>query len=787
MPNPSRGGGRRPRAATGGRRGPAQAREEVAQLRRVLAGAPIILTVLDADGICRLSEGKGLEALGVAAGEGVGRSSFEALARFPELIANLQRALAGEAFVAVVRMGGLVFETHHSPSFGPDGRVTGVTLVSTDVTLREQALDRLRESEARLRTVVENASDIIAVVDPRGVVSYVSPNVAALTGWRPEDLVGQPLDAKLHPADLESARVEFRDALRRGQGPPILLRVRHGDGSLRTYETAVGWYRGADGGRWVVLTSRDVTERARSESALRESEAKHRALAENAHDLICEIDTEGRFIYVSPNYQGFLGYAPEELIGRLASEQVHPEDVPLVLALLQEGFAQGTAKQAVYRFRHRSGEWRWFESSGKAFRTATGESHGVVISRDVTERRRTEEALRRSEESLRRAQKMEAVGRLAGGIAHDFNNMLLVILGNAAAVLEGLGEDDPLRHDVIEIREAARHAADVTRQLLAFGRGQVLQPRVIDLNQTVRAVRRMLRHSVPEDVDLVLELDPALGRVRADPAQVEQVIVNLVLNACDAMPKGGRLTLRTRNGPSAASSSGAAPTDDGAPYVELAAVDTGVGMDEEVLQHVFEPFFSTKEVGRGTGLGLATVYGIVHQSAGSVLVESAKGRGTTFRVRLPRVDGPLEAPPPEPRPQTVARGERARILLVEDEPSVRRHLQRALEREGHRVRAVADAAHALALAERPGEEIDLLVTDVVMPGMSGPALAARLAAQRPGLRILYVSGYVEDVLAPRGALVSGAAFLEKPFTPEVLAAKVREVLDAPPLGRPTPS
>jgi PAS domain S-box-containing protein len=756
----------------------------VARLRNVLAGAPIILSVVDAEGICRLSEGKGLQALGVRAGEGVGRNCFEALARFPDLIANLRRALGGDAFVAVVRMGRLVFETHHAPSFGPDGRVTAVTLVSTDVTLREQALDRLRESEARLRTVVENASDIIAVLDPKGVLSYVSPNVTTLTGWRPEELLGRPFDDRLHPEDLEAARLAYHDALTREKAPPIVVRLQHRDGSFRSYESAVRWYDGADGARWVVLIARDVTERARSESALRESEAKHRALAENAHDLICEIDTEGRFLYVSPNYLGFLGYAPEELIGHPASEYVHPEDLSLVASQLQEGFAQGTARQAVYRFRHRNGEWRWFESSGKAFRTAAGEAHGVVISRDVTERRRTEEALRRSEESLRRAQKMEAVGRLAGGVAHDFNNMLLVILGNAAAVLEQLREDDPLRSDVIEIREAARHAADVTRQLLAFGRGQVLQPRVMDLNQTVRAVRRMLRHSVPEDVELLLELDPALGRVRADPAQIEQVIVNLVLNACDAMPKGGRLTLRTANGPAAAA---AAASEDGAPYVELAVVDTGTGMDEEVLQHVFEPFFTTKEVGRGTGLGLATVYGIVHQSGGSVLVESARGRGTTFRVRLPHAEGPLEAPPPEPRPQAVPSGARARILLVEDEPSVRRHLQRALERDGHRVRAVADAAHALALAERPGEEIDLLVTDVVMPGMSGPALAARLAAQRPGLRILYVSGYVEDVLAPRGALTSSAAFLEKPFTPEVLTAKVREVLKAPPTSLPVSS
>ena len=782
MEKATRGRRRRaPAKSAGGSVGDAQTPEVVARLRSVLAASPIILTVIDAQGVCRLSEGKGLEALAMAPGQGVGRCCFEALEQFPEVVTNLRRALAGEAFAGVVRLGRQVYETHYAPSFGSDGGVTGVTLVSTDVTLRERALDRLRESEARLRTVVENASDIIAVVDPNGIVSYVSPNVVALTGWRPEDLTGRPLDAQLHPDDRQTARVAYRDALAREKGPPILLRVRHRDGSFRWYESAVRWYSGADGARWVVLIARDVTERARSESELRESEAKHRALAENAHDLISEIDAKGRFVYLSPNYRGFLGYAPEELIGRQAFDYVHPEDVPLLLPLLQDGVTEGKARQAVFRFRHQSGEWRWFESSGNAFRTAAGEIHGVVISRDVTERRRTEEALRRSEESLRRAQKMEAVGRLAGGIAHDFNNMLLVILGNAAAVLQQLREDDPLRQDVIEIREAARHAADVTRQLLAFGRRQVLQPRVMDLNQSVRIVRRMLRHSVPEDVELVLELDPSLGRVRADPTQIEQVIVNLVLNACDAMPKGGRLTLRTVEGPCAAGTARPASSEDGGPYVELAVLDTGVGMGDDVLQHIFEPFFTTKEIGRGTGLGLATVYGIVHQSGGSVLVESAKGRGATFRVRLPRVQAPLEVPPPEPRPRA-ATGGRERILLVEDEPSVRRHLQRALEGEGYRVRAVADAAHALALAERPGEGIDLLVTDVVMPGMSGPALAARLAAQRPGLRILYVSGYVEDVLAPRGVVASGAAFLEKPFTPEVLAAKVREVLKAPPAG-----
>jgi len=783
MPRAVRGRRARTPAAAGGRSGKAQTPEGEARLRRVLAAAPIILTVVDGEGICRLSEGKALDALGMAAGEGVGRSCFEALADVPEVVANLRRALAGEAFAAVVRLGRRIYETHYAPSLGPDGRVTHVTLVSTDVTLRERALDRLRESEERLRTVMENASDIIAVVDPKGTIAYVSPNVVSLSGWRPEELIGQPMDAQLHPEDLHAARLAYQQALAGEKGPPIVFRGRHRDGVFRWYESAVRSYVGADGARWMVLVTRDVTERARTEAELRESEAKHRALAENAHDLICEIDARGCFVYLSPNYRGFLGYAPEELVGRQAFDYVHPEDVSLLLPLLQEGISQGKAKQAVFRFRHRSGEWRWFESSGNAFRTATGEVHGVVISRDVTERRRTEEALRRSEESLRRAQKMEAVGRLAGGVAHDFNNMLLVILGNAAAVLQQLPEGDPLRQDVIEIRDAARHAADVTKQLLAFGRRQVLQPRVMDLNQAVRAVLRMLRHSVPEDVELALELDPDLGRVRADSAQIEQVIVNLVLNACDAMPGGGRLTLRTSEGPRPAGSPRPAPAEDGGAYVELAVIDTGVGMDDDVLQHIFEPFFTTKETGRGTGLGLATVYGTVHQSGGSVLVESAKGRGTTFRIRLPRVDEPAPPPPVEARPRA-APGGGERILLVEDEPSVRRHLQRALEREGYRVRAVADAAHALALAERPGEAIDLLVTDVVMPGMSGPALAARLAAQRPGLRILYVSGYVEDVLAPRGGLVSGSAFLEKPFTPEALAQKVREVLEVPGTGGP---
>jgi signal transduction histidine kinase/CheY-like chemotaxis protein len=389
--------------------------------------------------------------------------------------------------------------------------------------------------------------------------------------------------------------------------------------------------------------------------------------------------------------------------------------------------------------------------------------------RDVTEQRHLEEQFRQS-------QKMEAVGQLAGGIAHDFNNLLTAILGNTQLLLRDLPPGDAKRGDVEEIRKASERAASLTRQLLAYSRRQMLQPEILDLNVVVVEMDKMLRRLIGEHITLATVLASDLGRVRADPNQIEQVIVNLAVNARDAMEAGGKLTIETANveldDAFAQAHLGAVPGS----YAMLAVTDTGHGMDATVRAHLFEPFFTTKEVGKGTGLGLATVYGIVKQSGGYISVYSETGRGSSFKVYLPRIETAAD------HSATPSRGGPARgsetVLVVEDEPAVLSLSCRALEAQGYVVLRATDAETAQRIVERHGGTIHLLLTDVVMPGLSGRELADRLTVKRPGIRVLYMSGYPGDAVVQHGALPSGTAFLQKPFSPDGLARKVRDVLDA---------
>ena len=406
-----------------------------------------------------------------------------------------------------------------------------------------------------------------------------------------------------------------------------------------------------------------------------------------------------------------------------------------------------------------------------------------VLKRTEAEKEKTDalEALRNTEKQLVQSQKLEAVGRLAGGISHDFNNLLTVILGYSDITLRQLGEDHPLRRNLEEIVKASERAAALTRQLLAFSRKQVMQPKVFDVNTVVTELEKMLRRMIGEDVELRVSLQSDLGNIKADPVQLEQVIMNLVVNARDAMPKGGKLSIETTNVYLDESYARDHVSVEPGHYVMLAISDTGLGMDAETRQHIFEPFFTTKAPGKGTGLGLSMVYGIVRQSGGNIWVYSEEGRGTTFKIYFPRVTETAEEYKRAAATVQVPKGSET-ILLVEDADWVRKLARQVLEGAGYRVLEAnsADAAIRMSEASNNGTRIDLLLTDVVMPGMSGNDMSKRVLVKRPHLPVLYMSGYTDDAIVQHGVLEAGINFIQKPFSPDALALKVREVLDARP-------
>lgn len=515
----------------------------------------------------------------------------------------------------------------------------------------------------------------------------------------------------------------------------------------------------------------------RIRNQLIKQEELFRLIGENAADLIAVVDTRGRRLYNSPAYQRILGYSLEELRNTSAFEQIHPDDRQQVMEAAEEAQRTGHGRTVEYRIRHKDGSWRILESTASVIRDGKGVTEKlVVVNRDITDRKQAEEALRESEKQLRQAQKMEAVGRLSGGIAHDFNNLLGVVIGYSEHMEARLGSNDPLRKSVEEIKKAGQRAASLTRQLLAFSRQQMLEPKVLDLNAIVADVEKMLRRLIGEDIELTTVLDPALGRVKADQGQLVQVIMNLVVNSRDAMPDGGKLTIETANVELDETFARHTPYVQPGRYALLAVSDTGMGMDAETQAHIFEPFFTTKELGKGTGLGLATVYGVVKQSGGYVWVYSEAGKGATFKIYLPLVDADVREAKRDTRPAKSSQGSET-ILLVEDEESLRTLTRDVLAESGYKVLEADSGARALEIAQQHQGPIHLLLTDVVMPGMSGPALAEKLAASRPDTRVLYMSGYTDRAIGQQGMLGSGSFLVQKPYTRDNLNRRVREMLD----------
>jgi two-component system, cell cycle sensor histidine kinase and response regulator CckA len=507
----------------------------------------------------------------------------------------------------------------------------------------------------------------------------------------------------------------------------------------------------------------------RYRNRLAEREELFRLISENAADMIALVDVSGRRIYNSPSYQTLLGYTPEELTGTSSFEQIHPDDHKKVMDAALETRRTGETRCLEYRIRHKDGRWLTLESTASAVKDAAGEVEKlVIVNRNITERKYLEEQLGLS-------QKLEAVGRLSGGIAHDFNNLLGVIIGYGEALQQHMSPSDPMREAVDEIQKAANRAASLTQQLLAFGRKQVLEPKVLDANAVVSDVDKMLRRLIGEDIELQISLAHNLGRVKADRSQLEQVILNLAVNARDAMPQGGVLRIETKNAQLTDSDKSRFRYVVPGQYILIRVIDNGCGMSPELQSHIFEPFFTTKEKGKGTGLGLATVYGVIKQSEGYVWVESEVGKGTEFKIYLPRAEGAAEE-----TPQTIAASGHARssatILIAEDEDSLRKLTCNTLRGLGYSVIEARDAANALSIAAETEVDIDLLLTDVVMPGMSGRTLAEKMTAARPEIKVLYMSGYPDGAIVTHGVLNPGMFILRKPFTRDELLRRVEESL-----------
>jgi two-component system, cell cycle sensor histidine kinase and response regulator CckA len=628
----------------------------------------------------------------------------------------------------------------------------------------------LRDSERRFRVLVENSADGCALVTRDGTYTYSSPASNGVLGFTPRELVGRNVFELIHSTDLKGAREMFTQLL---QEPGRVLaghfRFHHKNGSWRWVQV-VGKNLLADPSVGaVVINFRDVTESKRADDELAASEERFRkAFNASPEPMTISHWPEGRYVDCNESFLRITGYRREEVIGRTDTEvRFWPttEDRARCMQFLEE---HGRAIDLEVLFGVKSGEKRTGLFSAEVIEIR-GEQCVLAVMKDVTERRSLEEQLRLS-------QKMEAVGQLAGGVAHDFNNLLTVILGYSNLLLKDLGPEDPRRAPLEGIKHAADRGAALTQQLLVFSRRQVLAPRLLDLNAVVADMDKMLRRLIGEHIEFSTILAPELGLVKADPGQIEQVIMNLVVNARDAMPTGGKLTIET-----AAVELGEAYArrhNVGTPgsYIMLAVSDAGHGMDENTRARVFEPFFTTKEKGKGTGLGLAVVYGIVKQSGGGVWVYSEPGLGTTFKVYLPKADAVSE------KPEALAANRMSRgtetILLVENEAAVRSLLRDFLESNGYVVLEASRAVEALEASEQYGGPIQLLLTDVVMPDISGRKLADHLKTSRPEAKVLYVSGYTDTAILQHGLLEPGVALLQKPFTPEALSRKVREVLDA---------
>jgi PAS domain S-box-containing protein len=691
-----------------------------------------------------------------------------ALRRPFELFLNTRRHRSGRE--VVIEMSGV-------PFFDAEGRFRGYRGIDRDATERKQAEDEVRRERDFSSVIVGTVDSLVVVLDREGRIIRFNHACERCTGYSFQEVVGRKFwDLLLAPEDVEPIRASFERSsefnLSPGDPRFVSRRVnpwvtRSGERRLIEWSNTVLTDR-TGAVEYRVATGIDITEHRATEEALRASESFIRLIMDSVPHGVCYLDAALNHRYVNKPYEREVGRPQEQLIGRPIRE-IHGEGMYEKMRPHLEAALEG--RQVAFEITHEteSGENRLLSVVYVPHFSQYGTVLGIIaVIGDITEQRQLEERLRHS-------QKMEAVGTLAGGVAHDFNNLLTIISGYSELLQSQLGPRNPLFPEVEEIKKAGERASSLTRRLLTFSRRQVVQPRLLDLNAVVNDVEIMLRRLIGANITMATFADPDLGAVKADPGQIEQIIVNLAVNARDAMPEGGSLTIRTRNVEVDQAYARRHPDLRPGMHAMLSISDTGTGMDERTQAHLFEPFFTTKDPGKGTGLGLPTVYGIVKQCGGHIRFASEPGRGTTFEVYLPLASASAVAERARATASAPCRGSET-VLLVEDEPAVRAMMREALTRQGYKVLEASGGFEALLLSEGLAATVHLLLTDVVMPGMGGRQLAEELRARSPNLRVLYVSGYTEDS-AGKEFQHERSSFLAKPFTPDVLLSRVRQVLE----------
>ncbi len=649
-----------------------------------------------------------------------------------------------------------------------------------DITERKRAEAALRESEERFRIAFDNAPTGMSIIAPNGAYLAVNPRLCRMFGHTPDELLSGTIAVVTHPDDVARSNDWIGKKIRNEPcEEDFEKRFIHKDGHVVWGQVRAQWIRDQAGAlHMAVAHILDISERKRAEDALVESERQLREAHDVAQLAHWSFDIADGTLCWGEDIERLLEIGTESPLTtwELFALLIHPDDRSAFVVAHQEAVEHGTAYDVVLRLQLPSGQVKFIRAIGRREQMVAGQPLRMTgILQDVSSIKRAEAERAQLETQLHRAQKMEAIGHLAGGIAHDFNNLLTAIGGNASLALTDAEPDAPLYTLLTEITKAVDSAANLTRQLLTFSRQQIISPRVLNLNDVVMHIRNMLRRLLGEDLELATRLAPDLGHVRIDMSQAEQILINLAVNARDAMPDGGRLTIGTGNvelDEDYCREHGQAMPGQ---YVMLAVSDNGTGMTGEIRAHIFEPFFTTKEQGKGTGLGLAMVYGAVRQNEGLVDVYSELGHGTTFKIYLPCVDAPVE----QARPKiagSLAPG-RETIILVEDEPMVRALARRVLIRQGYRVHSFSSGDAALADLPSLVDGFQLIITDVVMPGINGRVFAERARALHPATKVIFTSGYTQNVIAHHGILDEGIEFLPKPYTVDMLVRRVREVLD----------